>query len=121
MDETHFITERIIASAFKVSNELGVGFLEKVYQRALVIELRKQGLRVQMEVPLKVYYQGEVVGDYYADLIVNDFVLLELKAVKKFENIHTAQVINYLKATGYKIGLLINFGNTKVDIKRLVY
>ena len=95
MDETHFTTERIIASAFKVSNELGVGFLEKVYQRALVIELRKQGLKVQMEVPLKVYYQGEVVGDYYADLIVNNTVLVELKVAKRFEHIHTAQVINY--------------------------
>ncbi|MCX5727089.1 MAG: GxxExxY protein, partial [Candidatus Saganbacteria bacterium] len=105
--------------AFKVSNTLGNGFLEKVYENALAHELRKSGAHVMQQHPLNVIYDGVVVGEYVADLLVKDSVLIELKAVKELDNIHKAQCINYLKATGLKVCLLINFGQKKVQIKRI--
>lgn len=115
------VTERIIQCAFKVSNTLGCGFLEKVYENALAHELRKAGMAVKQQSPIVIRYDGVVVGDYIADLIVDDRVLLELKAVKEFDGIHMAQCLNYLKATGLSLCLLMNFGKPKVDVKRIAY
>jgi GxxExxY protein len=114
------ISERIIACSYAVGNKLGCGFLEKVYENALAHELRKAGLAVAQQQPVQVVYDGVVVGDYIADLLVADEILLELKAVKAFDEIHSAQCLNYLKATGKRVCLLINFGKTKVEVKRFV-
>ena len=113
------ITEKIIGCAYTVSNALGAGFLEKVYENALAHELRKAGLKVQQQHPIQVQYDGIVVGDYVADLLIEDCILVELKAVKALDEIHQAQCLNYLKATGLRLCLLINFGNRRVEIKRL--
>lgn len=114
------ITKKIIGCAYKISNTLGCGFLEKVYENALIIELKKEGLFAQQQVPLKVQYDDEIVGEYYADIIVETMILVELKTVKKLEDIHFAQCLNYLHATNLKVCLLLNFGKTKVEIKRIV-
>jgi GxxExxY protein len=104
----------------QVSNTLGTGFLEKVYENALVIELRRQGLEVEQQKLLAVYYDGQTVGEYCADVVVKDCVLLELKATKAIDSSHQAQLLNYLKATGLKVGLIINFGTPRLQIKRMV-
>ncbi len=114
------ITEKIIGCAYDVANGLGSGFLEKVYENALRIERRHVGLAVSQQHPIPVLWRGEVAGDYYADLLVEGCVIVELKVVKSFDEIHMAQCINYLKATGLHICLLINFGKPQVDIKRIV-
>ncbi len=114
------VTEKIIGSAFNVSNSLGVGFLEKVYENALVHELRKTGLLVEQQKGIEVVYDGIVVGNYVADLLINDTVLIELKAIKSLEDIHFAQCLNYLTATNMRICLLLNFGTQKIQIKRIV-
>lgn len=114
------ITELIIQAFYTVYNTLGYGFLEKVYQNALVIELRKLGLDVIPEACIKVYYNGQVVGEYFADLLVAGVVLVEIKAVRTLAPEHEAQLLNYLKATPYEVGLLLNFG-PKSQIKRKVY
>jgi len=119
-DETDSLTEHIIGCAFAVSNGLGCGFLEKVYENALAHELRKAGLSVRQQWPIQVCYDGQVVGDYAADLLVEDCVLLELKAVKELDDVHLAQCLNYLKATGLRLCLLLNFGKPKVEVKRIV-
>ena len=103
-----------------MGNTLGVGFLEKVYENALVHELRKQGLKVEQQLPIEVWYDGVVVGHYQADLLVEGSVILELKAVTALDTVHFAQCMNYLKATGLTLGLLINFGKPKLEIKRVV-
>ena len=118
-DELNRLTEQIIGCAFEVSNTIGSGFLEKVYENSLAHELRKAGLRVEQQKTISVYYDGVIVGEYVADLVVNDAVLVELKAVKSLDDIHFAQCMNYLKATGLKICLLLNFGKPKVEIKRI--
>jgi GxxExxY protein len=112
------ITERIIGCAFKVGSKMGWGFLEKCYKNALAHELRKAGLKVQTEVAIKVWYDGVVVGEYYADLIVEGVVLVELKSCESLHAVHAAQCINYLAATGLPVCLLINFGR-RVDVKRI--
>lgn len=114
------ITERIIGCAMRVSNELGVGFLEKVYENALVIELRRNGLEVVQQQLIQVFYSGVVVGDFCADAIVENRVLLELKAAKTIDPIHEAQLLNYLKATGFRVGLVLNFGTPRLGVKRMV-
>ena len=114
------ITEKIIGCAYDVANGLGSGFLEKVYENALRIELRHAGLAVSQQHPIPVTWRGEVAGDYYADLLVEGCVIVELKVVKSFDEIHMAQCINYLKATGLHICLLLNFGKSQVDVKRIV-
>ncbi len=119
-DELNEITRMVIGCAFKVSNNLGCGFLEKVYENALAHELRKAGLGVKQQYQIKVYYDGIVVGNYEADLLVEDSVILELKAVKNLTDRDEAQCVSYLKASKLKIGLLINFGNPKAEIKRIV-
>jgi len=114
------LSEKIIGAAFEVSNILGVGFLEKVYENALNVELKLRGLQAQQQAPLKVYYKDELVGDYFADILVEDEIIIELKTVKEFDDIHIAQCLNYLKITGLKLCLLINFSKPRVDIKRIV-
>jgi len=113
------ITEKIIGCAYTVANELGHGFLEKVYENALTHEIRKTGLTIEQQRPIPVMYDGIVVGDYTVDLLVANEVLVELKTVKNIDDIHLAQCLNYLKATDCKICLLINFGNPRVEIKRI--
>jgi GxxExxY protein len=113
------LTERIIGCAYKVANTLGCGFLEKVYENALAHELKKAGLKVVQQALTRVMYDGAMVGDYYADLLVEDQVIVELKAVREFDDVHFAQCLNYLKATGLRTCLLLNFGVPKIQVKRL--
>lgn len=112
------LTGEIIRCAFTVSNTLGAGFLEKVYENALAYELREAGLAIEQQEGIDVVYRGHVVGQYLADLVINGCVIVELKAVKALNDIHAAQCINYLKATGMTICLLLNFGLPKIEIKR---
>ena len=112
------ITKAVIGCAFEVINELGTGFLESVYEKALLLALRQQGLLVTAQHSVKVMFRKECVGDFYADLFVEEKVIVELKAVKAIAPEHQAQIINYLNATGIEVGLLINFGNPKLEYKR---
>lgn len=114
------ITKSIIGCAYNVSNCLGSGFLEKVYERAMIFELSEKGLKVQQQYPIEVYYRNQLVGEYFADLFVNATVVVELKAVGALSSMHQAQLINYLTASNKKIGLLLNFGQPRVEIKRIV-
>lgn len=115
--EDEELTKKVIGCAFKVHNSLGSGFLEKVYENALRIELSRAGLRVEQQIPIQVYYQGEVIGDFVSDLLVEKRLVVELKAIEKLTKLHEAQLVNYLTATGLDIGLLINFSKS-VQIKR---
>jgi GxxExxY protein len=115
------ITEQIIGAAFEVHRVLGYGFLEKVYQRAMQVELQSRGLEAEIEVEIRVYYKGVEVGFYKADLWVQGCVLTELKVASEYCSQDEAQLLNELKAAGVKVGLLINFGRRKVDFKRFVY
>ncbi|MCZ7381005.1 MAG: GxxExxY protein [Candidatus Methanoperedens sp.] len=114
------LSEKIIGAAFEVSNVLGAGFLEKVYENALNVELNLRGVKIFQQAPLKVYYKNELVGDYIADILVENKVIIELKTVKEFDDIHLAQCLNYLRITGLKLCLLINFSKPRVEIKRIV-
>jgi GxxExxY protein len=114
------LTYKINGAIFKVNKVLGTGFLEKVYENALLIELRNIGLNAKAQVPINVKYEGEIVGEYFADIVVEDKVILELKAVDHLDKIHEAQLLNYLNATKYKVGLLVNFTHPKAVIKRFV-
>jgi len=111
------LTEQIIAAFYAVYSALGYGFLENVYVKALMIELNRKGMKVNDELPIQVFYLGQLVGEYYADIIVNDLVILEIKATKALAVEHEAQLLNYLKATPYEVGLLLNFG-PKPETKR---
>ena len=113
------ITSKIIEACFEVANELGSGFVESVYEKALVIALREKGLKVDSQVLLKVTFRGQCVGDFFADLVVEDKIVVELKAAKELSPVHQAQVINYLNATGFDVALLVNFGAPKLEWKRL--
>ena len=115
------ITERIIGAAFEVHGELGYGFLERVYERALQVELIRRGSIAEIEKRVQVHYKDVVVGDYDSDLIVDGYVLVELKVTPQYDRRDEAQLLNVLKATGLKVGLLVNFGRTKVEYKRLVF
>jgi GxxExxY protein len=115
------ITEKIVGAAFEVHSILGYGFLEKVYQRAMKVELELRGLKVDIESPINVIYKEVVVGPYQADLLVADLVIVELKVAKEYQVSDEAQLLNELKATGIKVGLLINFGRSRVEFKRFVY
>jgi GxxExxY protein len=115
------VTEQIIGAAFEVYRELGYGFLEKVYQRAMQHKLQRRGLQAETEHKIKVYYKGVIVGDYQADLFVAGVVNVELKVAKNHCPDDEPQLLNELKATGIKVGLLINFGRTKVEFKRMVF
>jgi len=114
------LTGRIIRAALDVSNTLGCGFLEKVYENALALGMRRDGLHLGQQVPVRVQYLGETVGDYVADLVVERTVLVEVKATEKHQPVYEAQVINYLKATGLPVGLLLNFGQPRLYYRRFV-
>jgi GxxExxY protein len=114
------LTYTINGAVFEVNKILGPGFLEKVYENALIIELRSLGLKAESQVPIKVYYKDKVVGEYTADILVEGKVILELKTVERLEKIHEAQLLNYLRATGIKVGILVNFKHAKAEIKRMV-
>lgn len=114
------ITQRIIGCAYEVSNSLGIGYVEKVYENALAHILRKNGLAVVQQSPIQVLFDGVIVGDFCADLLVESRVLVELKAVSMLMQEHTAQALNYLRATGLEVCLLINFGKPKLEVKRLL-
>ena len=111
------LTEKIIGAFYTVYTALGYGFLENVYVKALMIELKKIGLNGQDELPIYVYYDGQMVGEYFADIVVNELVILEIKAAKAIATEHEAQLLNYLKATPYEVGLILNFG-PKPETKR---
>lgn len=113
------ITGRIIECAFEVSKELGSGFLESVYEKAMIVALSQKGLKVRSQVPFRVTFRGVIVGDYFADLIVEDKILVELKAVSMILGEHKAQTINYLNVAQIEVGLLFNFGQRKVEYLRM--
>ena len=113
------LTGKILECCFEVSRELGTGFLESVYEKALQVALKQKGINAVCQVPLQVKFRGVIVGEFYADILVEDKGLVELKAVHRIIGEHKAQVINYLKATGIEIGLLVNFGNAKLEYYRL--
>ncbi|MEW6609100.1 MAG: GxxExxY protein [bacterium] len=114
------ITYQILNAAFEVHNILGCGFLEKVYENSVVCELRLKGMKVEAQKKIEIFYKGKEVGIYVADLIIEDKVIVEVKAVDEISKIHKAQLLNYLKATGYEVGLILNFAKTKLEYERLV-
>ena len=114
-------TQRIIGAAFEVHDQLGYGFLERVYQRALQVELLRRGAIAEIEKRIQIRYKGIVVGDYDADVLVDGCVVVEIKVAPQYDKRDEAQLLNELKATGLKIGLLINFGRNKVEYKRLIF
>ena len=114
------ITEKIIKEGFYVYNQLGSGFLEKVYENALILRLKKLFLNVQSQFPIKIFFEEELIGEYIADIVVENKIIIEIKAIKKLLPIHEVQLVNYLKATKMEVGLLLNFGD-KMEIKRKVY
>jgi len=113
------LTAPVLKCCFEVSNELGAGFLESVYEKALIVALSQKGLKVRSQVPLKVSFRSVIVGDFFADLIVDDRVIVEIKSVSKLSPDHKAQIINYLNATGFEVGLLVNFGTSRVEYFRM--
>jgi len=114
------ITYGIRGAVFEVNRVLGSGFLEKVYENALLIELQARGFKAESQVPIKVYYKENVVGEYIADILVEGAVIVELKTVEKLEKIHEAQLLNYLKGTGIQVGILVNMKHPMAEIKRMV-
>jgi GxxExxY protein len=114
------ITDAILKVYYDVYNELGFGFLEKVYQNAMYFELKSLGYKVEAQSQIKVYFKKQLVGEYYSDLLVEDKVLVELKATELLMNVHVAQIMNYLKATPIEVGLLLNFGE-EPEFKRIIY
>ena len=114
------LTETIIGCAYRVYNKMGFGFLESVYEKCLLIELHKAGLDMESQKPITVYYDNEIVGEFVADIIVNDAIILELKSVRRIVKAHEVQLVNYLVATGKSVGLILNFGVRKVEIKRKI-
>ena len=120
VEQDNDVSEAIIGAAFLVANTLGPGFLEKVYENALAIELRQDKHFVEQQKPMDVRYRDEVVGIYQADLVVDRRVVVELKAVATLDRSHRAQCLNYLRATGIRTGLVINFGSARVDIQRVI-
>ncbi len=112
------LTSKILEACFEVSNELGIGYVESVYEKALLIALKQKRIFAESQVPLKVQFRGIIVGDFYADMIVEQKVILELKAVENLVKEHNAQLLNYLKATGFEVGMVINFGTAKLQYRR---
>ena len=119
--ELNRLTGMVIGAAQRVSGVLGEGFLEKIYENALVLELKKRGVGVRQQCPVHVRYDGEIVGDYVADLLVEDKVVVELKAVTFLDRVHRSQCVNYLRATGLPICLLLNFGCRRLEVRRVVH
>ena len=118
--EINDLTYKINGAVYEVNRVLGSGFLEKVYENALVEELKGIGLKAENQVPITVKYKGKEVGEYFADIVVENRVIIELKAIDSIQKIHEAQILNYLKATSFEIGLLVNFKHPKAEIKRFI-
>ena len=114
------LTYQINGAIFEVSRTLGAGFLEKVYENALMVELMERGIKAENQAPIRVLYKDETVGEYFADILVQDKVIIELKAVENLSKLHEAQILNYLKATEIQVGLLVNFKHPKAEIKRMM-
>jgi GxxExxY protein len=114
------LTEKIIGCAYNVYNKMGFGFLESVYEKCMLIELRKEGLNAESQKSLTVFYENEIVGEFIADIIVNDTVILELKSSKQIIKAYEVQLVNYLVATGKPVGLILNFSENKVEVKRKI-
>ena len=114
------LTKKIIGCAYEVYNHMGFGFLESVYEKCLLIELGKAGLKTECQKAIPVAYDGQTVGDFYADMVVENKVIVELKSVERLVKAHEIQLVNYLVTTGISVGLLINFGVTKVEVKRKI-
>jgi GxxExxY protein len=114
------LTEKIIGCAYRVYNKMGFGFLESVYEKCLLIELHKAGLNVESQKSLTVFYENEIVGQFVVDIIVNNTVILELKSVRRIIDAHEVQLVNYLVATGKPVGLILNFGEREVEVKRKI-
>ncbi len=114
------LTEKIIGCAYHVYNRMGFGFLESVYEKCMLIELRKAGLNAESQKPITVYYENEIVGEFVADILVDDRIMLELKSVRRIIEAHEVQLVNYLVATGKQVGLILNFGERKVEVKRKI-
>ena len=118
---TDDLTYKIRGAIFEVNSVLGHGFVEKIYENSLMVELKKKKVKAENQVPINVKYKGEVVGEYFADIVVENQVIIELKSIDSLQKVHEAQLLNYLKATGFKIGLLVNFIHPKAEIKRFVF
>ena len=114
------LTEKIIGCAYRVYNRMGFGFLESVYEKCMLIELRKADLDTESQKPITVYYENKIVGEFVADIIVNDTIILEMKSVRRIFKAHEVQLVNYLVAIGKPVGLILNFGERKVEIKRKI-
>ncbi len=114
------LTEKVIGCAYHVYNKMGFGFLESVYEKCMLIELHKENLDAEPQKSITVYYDNQIVGEFVADIIVNDTVILELKSVRRIIKAHEVQLVNYLVATGKPVGLILNFGERKVDVKRKI-
>jgi GxxExxY protein len=112
---------KIVGFALKVHNELGHGFLEKVYENAMMVLFRQDGMKALQQVPIKVKFLNEIVGDYFADILVDDKIIVELKSIEKIADAHRAQTLNYLKATGKQLAIILNFGKEKLEYERLVH
>ena len=112
------LTEQVLGACFEVSNELGIGFVESVYEKALLIALTNRGLKAESQVPVKVFFRKQAVGEFFPDIIVEDKLIVELKAVRGLAVEHVAQILNYLRATGKEVGLLVNFGTQKLEYRR---
>lgn len=115
------LSYKIVGLAMEVHTELGFGFLEKVYENSLMILFEENGIRAEQQIPIKVEFYGRIVGDYIADILVEDSIILELKAIDRISPVHKAQTLNYLKATNLKLAMLLNFGKYKLEYERLVY
>ena len=111
---------KVIGLAMEVHSKLGHGFLEKIYENALMVLLRREGIQAKQQAPITVHFEGEIVGDYFADILVEEKIIVELKSIEKLVDVHKAQALNYLKATGLRLALLINFGKERLEYERLV-
>ena len=114
------LSYKIVGCAMEVHSKLGPGFLEKVYENALMVLFRKEGIAARQQTPIKVNFEGELVGEYYADILVDEKIILELKTTDKIVDIHRAQILHYLRATGIKLGMILNFGSKSFEYERLV-
>ena len=114
------LSYKIIGLAMEVYNKLGYGFLEKVYENALMILFQREGIQAEQQVPIKVYFEGKIIGDYVADILVENKIILEIKSVENIIDLHRAQVLNYLTATGFHLAIILNFGKEKLEFERFV-
>jgi GxxExxY protein len=114
------LSYKIVGLAMQIHSELGFGFLEKVYENSMMVLFRRENIMAKQQAPISVSFEGEIVGDYYADILIEDKIILELKAIEKITDAHKAQVLNYLKATGLKLAIIINFGKQRLEYERIV-